>query len=234
MDDGGVDCALGACPADWPAPDDCAASGDGAVPVEEVLAAVGDVVVELPAGAAACAGATFCAAGDVAGGAAFCPVSVCGAGVCAGGAAAEPDCGAGVELDCAGGGAGGGGGGFGCFTSDGGGSSCVSGGVLFCGGEDCAEHGRSVAKAAQNIAAHRSRVRHNIARFSSTNLRGTSPREGKLTATVLIRPFPPDASVRNPRVPLVTTESLLQGSLLVRFARVNRRRAGHARRFARR
>ncbi len=143
-----MDCAAD----DWVPSDACAA------PVDEALAAAGDVVVELATGAADCAGTAFCAAGGAADGGA----AVCGAGVCASGAAAEPDCGAGVELDCAGGGAGGGGGGFGCFTSDGGGSSCVSGGVVFCGGEDCAEHGRSVAKAAQSSTANRKRARYTV------------------------------------------------------------------------
>jgi hypothetical protein len=178
-DDDGVGCAA----------DGCAASGDGAALVDELLAVAGDVAVELAAGTADCGGAAFCADGGAA--------SVCGAGVCAAGAAVEPDCGAGVELDCAGGG----GGGFGCFTSDGGGSSCVSGGVLFCGGDDCARHGCSVQKAAQNSTAWRKRARYTVSRFSSANLRGAPVREGQFTATVLIRPPSPDASVRNPRVP---------------------------------
>ncbi len=72
---------------------------------------------------------------------------------------------------------------------------------MFCGGDDCAEHGSSVQKAAQNITANRKKARYTVSRFSSTNLRGVPVREGQLTATVLIRPPSPDAFVRNPRVP---------------------------------
>jgi hypothetical protein len=218
VEDGSANCAAGDC-----APvDDSALLGDCAALVDISPPAAGPVA----GGAADCAGAAFCSVGCAAEEldcpAAPCVAPDCAAGACSAGGDVESDCGAGEVVGCGGGA----GWGFACLISDGGGSSGVAGGVAFCGADDCAWHGlrshpEPQAKPAQNTSAQTKRA---------VRLHG-SPRDAELPATVLIRPLPPAASVRNPRVPsdYKSVTRILQGSLLAPCAPVNRSPGGESR-----
>jgi hypothetical protein len=158
-----------------------------------------------------CAGAGFCAEDGAAdeefGGAVVLgAASGCAAGGWPVGVGAEPDCGAGAAA------------GFGCLTSEGGGSSVVAGGVaLFCGGVDWPWHG-----GANHVVAQAKPTDNAKAQAKRSTRQFAAQPGARLPATVLIRPLLPAASVRNPRVPSVTTQSLLHGSLLARSVPVNR------------